>query len=103
MVNSVGIQNSDVSIKTVSEPTEVNFQPIPTFGGSISVTETAFDDHQGSLTLRNTLSFSDDHLWFLMTTRFLMPHRLYTDGDSEDLGDYELKFHVEYYNKKYIH
>ena len=77
MVNSVGIQNSNVSIKTVSEPTEVNFQPIPTFGDSISVTETVFDDHQGSLTLRNTSSFLDDHLWFLMPTRFLMPHRLY--------------------------
>ena len=66
MVNSVGIQKSNVSIKTVSGPTEVNFQPIPSFGGSISVTETVFDNHQGSLTLRNTLSFLDDHLTSLV-------------------------------------
>ena len=49
----VGIQDAEISIKTVSEPTEVNFQPIPAYGGSISVAETVFDSYQGSRTLRN--------------------------------------------------
>ena len=52
-VNSVGIQNSEISIKTVFGPTEVNFQPIPACGGSISVAETVSDSYQGSRTLRN--------------------------------------------------
>ena len=76
-VNSVNIQNYEISIKTVSETTGIHFQPIPPCGDSISVAETVFNSYQGSRTLRNTLSFSGDHLWFLMHTRFLMPHRLY--------------------------
>ena len=52
-VNSVGIQNSEISIKTVFGPTEVNFQPIPACGGSISVAETVSDSCQGSRTLGN--------------------------------------------------
>ena len=53
MVNFVDIQNSEISTKTVFGYTGVNFQPIPAYGGSISVAETVFDSYPGSRTLRN--------------------------------------------------
>ena len=49
----MGITKSEISTKTVSVPTEVNFQPIPEHGGSISIAETVFDSYQGLRTLRN--------------------------------------------------
>ena len=41
----MGIKKSEISVKTGSGPTEVNFQPIPAHEGSISVADNVSDSY----------------------------------------------------------